>query len=356
MNLSKQISFRGVSFVDKLMFTKHLSVMVKAGIPLSDAILTLKEQSNNPKFKDTMTGVLSDVENGQSLAKSLGKYPKIFDSFYLNLIHIGEESGNLEENLDYLSTQLKKTYELKKKIQGAATYPLIVLVTALLIGGSIALFVLPKLTDFFSSFEVELPLSTKILLFLANLMKNYGVLIVLGVLALGVGIVYLINTVFKRAWDRFLITVPIAGPFIRSVILSSICRNLGIMLKSGLPIRQTLHAQAQASENFVYRKYLENIEEAVSRGKSIESEIVSGKYTHFPPIFGRMIGVGERTGKLDETLLYLADFFEEDSDNSAKNFSNILEPVMLLGIALVVVFIALSIITPIYELTGSIKR
>jgi type II secretory pathway component PulF len=360
MNL-KQLSqiqlFANVSQLEVLLFTKHLAVMIKSGILISEALAILIAQTKSPAFKQVLKSVLDDVENGQNLSKALKKYPKIFDLFYISMIEIGEDSGTLEVNLHYLVEQQEKENKLRKKIKGAMLYPTLVLSAAFIMGGAISIFVLPKMLEFFESFDAKLPLPTLILLWIANVMEHYGLYIFGSIIALVILFRFLITLPkIRYKWQAFLLSMPVIGPFIQSGQLAALCRNTGLMLKSGLTIIAALENETKATENLIFREYLTNIQNAVHRGKPIESELSSGKYKRIPPIVTKMIGIGEKTGKLDEVLLYLGDFFEEEVDDSAKNFSNVLEPILLLGIGLVIAFIALAIIGPIYELTGSVKR
>lgn len=350
------ILFR-VSSLDVLFFTKHLAVMLKSGIPLSESLATLKDQTKNPVFKDVMADIQADVENGQSLDSALSKHNHIFSSFYISLIGIGEKSGNLEENLEYLSLQLKKTYDFNKKIQGAMLYPKLILAATVIMGMFMSLFVLPKLVDLFKSLDVKLPLSTKILLFVANIMKNFGILIVAGFAGIAVLISLLLRTaLIKPKWHKLILSLPIIGTLNQNIQLTAFCRNLGIMLKSGLTITDALKTQLAATDNLVYKDYLADFLKAVEKGKKLSDEMVSKKYGLIPAIVPKMIGVGEESGKLEDVFLYLGDFFEEDVDDTTKNLSNILEPVLLLVIGVLVAFVSLAIISPIYQLTGSIRR
>lgn len=346
-----------VSFIDKLLFTKHLSIMLKSGISIAEAVDTLALQTKSNKFNKDLTQVSRDIKNGQSLAKSLKKHPKIFDTVYLSLIEVGEESGTLEDSLTYLSSQLAKEYSLHKKIQGALLYPTIVLVAISVVGMGMSLFVLPKLTDLFTSLGVELPITTKILLYFANLMKNYGTLIVIGfIVVLSLFRIFITLPFIRPKWDRIILSLPILGELLQNQQLSSVCRNLGVMLKSGLPITKALSIQQVATSNYVFKDYVKSLQKSVDKGREIGIELDEGNYSKFSPIAIKMIAVGERTGKLDEVFLYLGDFFEEEVDNIAKNLSVVLEPIILLVIGVIVGFVALAIISPIYDLTGSIKR
>ncbi|KKR81117.1 MAG: Type II secretion system protein [Candidatus Daviesbacteria bacterium GW2011_GWA1_41_61] len=349
--------FSHPTFLDKLMFTRHLGVMLRSGIPLAEAISTLEEQTKGKSFQEVLHQILQQINNGQTLAKALSLYPHVFDSLYINLIEIGEKSGKLEENLDYLALHLSKNYEFRKKIQGAMLYPAIVLLSTLIIGLGLSFFVLPKLVDLFASLDVTLPLSTRILLFAAGTMKNYGVFIGLALTALFLLTSFLLQLPkIKPLWHVFLLKIPLFGGLLQNVELSTICRNLGIMLKSGLPITTTLEAESKALTNLVYREYLQNLLKSVDKGKTMEETLSAQKFSLIPHYMIKMIGVGEKTGKLEDTFIYLGDFFEEEVDNTTKNLANILEPVLLIIIGLVVAFVALAIISPIYELTGSIRR
>ncbi|MBI2019929.1 type II secretion system F family protein [Candidatus Daviesbacteria bacterium] len=331
--------------------------MLKSGIPIAEAIISLRDQTTNMAFKEVLAAVTADVENGQSLEKSLSKHPKVFNTLYLSLVSTGEKSGNLEENLDYLAQQLRKSYDFDKKIQGATLYPKIVLAATAIMGGTLSLFVLPQLVTLFASLDVKLPLSTKILLFFANTMKNFGVFIALGlVIAAIIASLVLKTPIIKPLWHRFLIRLPIFGKLIQNIELANICRNLGIMLKSGLTVTQSLDAQFEATQNLVFKDYLDHLRKAVEKGKKISDEMSVTKFKFIPAIVPKMVGVGEQTGKLEDVLIYLGDFFEEEADDATKNLSTTIEPILLLIVGTVVGFVALAIVTPIYDLTSGIKK
>lgn len=331
--------------------------MIKSGITITESIDTLAAQTRSSLFKKVLTQVLHDIRNGQTLAKSLKKHPKAFDNFYTSLIEVSEESGTLETNLEFLAHQLAKDYALRKKIQGALLYPSIVLTAVTIVGFGMSIFVLPKLVDLFTSLNVKLPLTTQILLFFANLMKDHGILVVAGFIVTLMLIRLVLNfQKVKPHWHAFLLAMPVFGPFNQNGQLASFTRNLGVMLKSGLPIKKALDIQYEITSNLVFKRYIEKLQKSVNKGKSLEDELNSGAFSLMSPIAIKMIGVGEKSGKLDEVLLYLGDFFEDEVDNTAKNLSVVLEPIILLVIGLLVGFVALAILSPIYELTGSIKR
>lgn len=345
-----------ISFLDKLLFTKHLSMMVKSGITLSEAIDALASQTESKKFGKVLNEISNDIKNGKSFPESLKKHQNVFSQFYIVLTDVGEESGTLAESLDYLSQQMAKDYALKKKIQGALLYPTIVLIAVGLVGIGMSIFVLPQLTKLFESLDVKLPLTTQILLFFSNLMKNYGILVIAGFIGSIILFRIAIKLPFiKPKWDNFSLSFPIFGPLLENEQLASLTRNLGVMIKSGLPITRALEVQYAGTQNLVFKDYVGKIQKSVAKGKEIQQELTDGNYSRFSPIAVKMIAVGEKTGKLDEAFLYLGDFFEDEVDSTAKNLSVVLEPIILLIIGLVVGFVALAIISPIYDITGAIK-
>lgn len=355
INLNK-ILYR-ITPLDKLLFSKHLAVMLKSGIPIAEAIFALKEQTTNLAFKEVLEKIYIDINNGQTLEKALSKHTSVFDSLYLSMVSTGEKSGSLEENLEFLSTQLRKSYEFNKKINAATLYPKLVLLATFIMGGSISLFVLPQLTTLFTSLDIELPLHTKILLIFSNIMKNFGLFIIGGFLLGGIFIKFLLQTPpIKPSWHLFLLKVPNLGKLIANIELTNICRNLGIMLKSGLTLSSALETQYQSENNLVFKEYLNSLKKSLEKGKKLSSQMSSSKFEYMPSIVTKMIQVGEETGKLEDVLIYLGDFFEEEADDQTKNLSNVIEPILLLVIGAVVGFVALAIITPIYSLTGSIRK
>lgn len=358
MNFSAQINiFNKVRFLDVLFLTKHLTVMLRSGIPIGEAITIIKEQNKNPALNTLLSAILTDINNGQSLEEALAKHPKVFDQFYLNLIHIGEESGNLEKNLEYLSIQLRKNYDFRKKVQGALLYPEIILTTAIIAGGTISLFVLPKLVDLFSSLDVTLPLSTKILLFIADTMKRYGYFIIGGVLLFLILFRFLISLPkIKFFWHKFLLSLPVVGTFFQNIEVATLCRNMSIMLKSGLPITTALLSQYRATTNLVFKSYLKRLAEEMEKGKPISEKLASKEFPYIPALVAKMVSVGEKTGKLDESFAYLGDFYSDEVDEYSKTLPTVIEPVVLIFLGGVVAFVALAIISPIYQLTSGIHK
>jgi type II secretory pathway component PulF len=346
----------GIAFIEVILFTKHLSIMIKSGVPILEAVEILSEQTKSVEMKKVLIGVEKDIKNGASLVMALSKYPKVFSSFYISMITVAEESGKLEEVLSYLAEHLKKQYDFKKKVQSALLYPEIILATALLVGAGISLFVLPQLIDLFESLHVKLPLATQFLLGTARFMKVYGILF-FGALF---GFILLLQAAIRLPkirplWDLFMFAFPVIGGYLNQIELASFCRNLGMMLKSGLPITNALEILSTSTDNTVYQGYIIKMQAGVKRGSTLFHSMDTQKMSFIPALASRMIRVGEKTGNLDENLLYLGDFFEEEIDVASKDFATVLEPIILVMVAAVVAFLAFAIISPIYEFTSAIK-
>ncbi len=346
-----------VSFVDKLLFTKHLATMIKAGVPIAESLESLRDQSKSGTLRSVLQEVHKDVVNGLSLTEAFLKFPHIFSQFYISMVQVGEEGGTLEESLQFLAKQLSKDYALRQKIKGAMMYPALVFFATTIMGGFISLVILPKLVSFFDAFEIQLPITTQILLFVANFMKDYGILFFAGIGVLFFCLYLLLQTKhIQPRWHRFKFKLPLFGKLILYGQLTRFARNLGVLLQSGVTVTSSLETTAHTMSNVALTNDLLEINEQLKKGKKIVDSLSEDKFAVFPGIVTKMIGVGEKTGNLEEVLLYLADFYEEEIDQIAKNITTVLEPILLLAIGLIVGFVALAIISPIYELTGSIRR
>lgn len=347
--------FNRVSFLEVFLFTKHLSVMLKAGIPITESLSSLAEQAKTKVFRGIISSIQTDIENGSTLAESLKKYPQVFDEFYISLVNVGEESGTLEDGLIFLSNQLSRQYSLNQKIRSATLYPSVIIFTAISMGAFISFFIFPKLIDFFAPFETELPPTTKALIFFANIMKNYGVQIFVGIFVFLVLFFILLQIKkIRLTWHTFTLKLPFLGEILAYNQLARFNRNLGVLIKNGVSAVKSIEVTANTLSNLRFRQDVVKISESLSEGKSIG--VTLKKYNEFPPMVSRMIAIGEKSGQLDQVLIFLGDFYEEEIDSVSKNLTAILEPLLLLIIGFIVGFIALAIITPIYELTGGIAR
>ncbi|PIR58883.1 MAG: hypothetical protein COU69_03090 [Candidatus Pacebacteria bacterium CG10_big_fil_rev_8_21_14_0_10_56_10] len=355
MNLSLPF-FNRVKFIDKLTFTKHMSTMIHAGVSLSETLETLAIQASSQQLRTIFRDLLGDVRNGVALADALRRHPEMFDEFYVNLVAVGEESGNLAENFQFLVDHLSKSYALQRKVKGALTYPGVVFGAASLMAFFVSIFILPQLVGFFDSFAIELPITTRILLAIAGFMEQHGIVFFVTAAGVVVAVVRLTKLPFiKPHWHRAVLRMPLFGQLILHSQLSGMMRNLGVLVRSGVPLSRALETTTYTVDNLYLRSHVKVIHLSLNQGITISQALERYQFSEFPPLVSTMIAVGERTGNLEEIMLYLATFYEDEIDNITKNMTTVLEPIMLLSIGLIVGFMAMAIISPIYELTGSVR-
>lgn len=349
----KQFLFGRIKLLEKVMFAKHLSVMIKSGMSIDNSLETLKDNSS-PLMTRILSGVLQDVRKGNPLSAALKKYKRDFDLLFINMVAAGEKGGNLAKNLNLLAIQQQKSYELRRKIKAAAMYPTVVLLAIVGLTVVVSRFVLPKIIKFFTSLNVELPLSTRILISGADFFAHYWLWLLVGVIVLVVGWNTMLRfTSTRLILHKFILSIPILGKLISNMNLALFCKTLSSLLNSGITIDQALQVVSQTMTSEVYKQEIINIYHKVLKGTSLADSISNKKY--FPSIVPRMTMVGEESGNLSEVLNHLADFYELEVDNTTKNLSAMLEPVLLIAIGLVVGFVAMSIINPIYDLTSQIS-
>jgi len=353
--LHSPFRFARISALDKILLARHLSVMLKSGLSLTEALEAVQEQAASSKLKRIVRAVIHSVANGQSLSDSLARHGKVFSSVMINMIRIGEESGNLEKNLEHLAVQLEKDYELKKKIVSAMIYPMIILAATVLLGIVLTVFILPKLVDLFSTFRMELPFLTRVFLNIANFLVENGWIVLIVFIGLSVGLRILVKSNFARPFfHKLILNLPIANKLTKYLNLARFARALALLLQSGLTINEGLVITAGTLGNTHYARKLTQAADEVKKGKALASVLSEEKY--FPKLIGRMIDVGERTGKLQDSLFYIADFYEEEVDNKTKNLSTVIEPILLIVIGVVLGLLAAAVISPIYQFTGSLRR
>lgn len=352
VSLLTRLSVR-LSHTEQLLLTKYLSVLLQSGLPIDDALDILLEQSN-ASLKTILTTLRQSVRTGSTLANGLERYPHIFSNVFVNLIRAGEASGNLQKNLEQLALQMQKEHDLRAKIRGAMMYPSIVMASALIVVTGIVVFILPKITQLFTSLHVELPWTTRALLWMANLFSNHGLLISLGVIVLILAVGLLRRVPFIQPLSHALfLRIPVIGGIARNANVARITRLLGTLLNSGMPINDALPITISVMKNYHYRKLFVDLEKTIGQGGTIANALAKSKFL-FPPIAQRLIRVGEETGSLGDMLVYLAGFYEQEVDDTTKNATTLLEPALIVMIGAMVGLLAFSIVTPIYSVLGSI--
>lgn len=354
---AKELSFGGVKFIDKVLVARHLAIMIKSGVSMAEALDILVDQSNSPKLKAILKTVYSDVISGHTLSSSLAKHKKVFSELFINMVNIGETSGTLAETLEFLALEMEKSYELKKKIKSASIYPSIVLIATLGLAFVLVYFILPKMIRLFETLTVELPASTKLLIAIANGFQNHGLLILIIIIIVITISTYLLKKEYvKKYTHKLLLMTPVFGHISQQVNLANFCRTLGTLLKSGVQVTEALRITAGILNNRVYRSDIMKLADEVTRGLSLSEALSTRSTKLFPKMSTRLLQVGEKTGELENSLIYLGDFFGKEVDNITKNLSNILEPLLLIVMGLMVGFVAISIIQPVYQISGGLRK
>lgn len=356
INWNLELDFSSVNASDILFMTKHLAIAIKNGLTLIEGLEMLQEQATSKKFGRILGTILEILKTGNSFYDALAHYPKYFSAIYVNLVKTGELSGTLQENLFHLAEELKKSQDLKQKIKSAMMYPMIIFIAIMGLGFSVAVFVLPKIIPLFKTLNVELPLSTRGLIFIAEIFENHGLLIFVGGIAFVFLFFWLIRKNFVKPFThRILLHIPVISPILKNMQLEQFSRTLGTLLKSGVTLDKGLQITSDAATNVIYRRAILSLIPEVEQGKPL-SEAMARYPQLFPKIAMRMVGMGEKTGSLEETLKYLSEMYGEEVDNTVKNLSTIIEPAMLIIIGLVVGVVAVSILGPIYKITGAVQK
>src|SRR3989344_3119150 len=319
MNLFPYSSF---SIKKQTFFAKRLSFLIKAGIPILESIHVIKKQTKSKSEIRVFEKIISDVSNGQTLAMSLARFKGVFGNFTINIIKAGESSGTLTQNLNYLADELKKKEVLRGKIMSSLLYPFIVTIATFSITGFLIVYIFPKITPIFQSLKAELPLSTRILMYITDVLKNNGWYILSGLFIFTVVVFLLIKYVPKMRfiYDGLILRIPLIGIIIKNYNLTNVTRTLGLLLKSGLSLTESLIITADTTENTQYKKSLLDTSKNVMKGKGM-SELMEKSPLLFPPIIGHMLLVGERSGNLSTTLIYLSEYYEHEFEDITKNLS-----------------------------------
>lgn len=346
-----RLTFMRLSLKDQIIFIKRLSVLIRSGTPLLSSLHMLKKQTKTKTLLTILDRLIIDIENGMYLSASMGKFRKIFGEFAVNIIEVGEISGNLPENLNYLAEELKKTQALRRKVVSAMVYPIFIICATFGITALLTVFVFPKILPIFKSINFDLPWTTRSLIFISNLFLHHGLYILLGVFVIAVLFwLSLKSEKIRYSFDRSIIAIPVLGKLVQDYNITNICRTLGVLLKSAVPIVRALQITSNTNNNLVYKSELKKISAEVLKGVQISTHLEKNPKI-FPVIMSQMVAVAENTGNLNDTLVYLADMYEEEVDETTKNLSTIIEPVLLIFMGLIVGFVAISIITPIYAIT-----
>jgi type IV pilus assembly protein PilC len=346
--------FAHVPVLERVLFARYFSLMLRAGLDVKNALGTLAQQTKNKTLSNSITAVKEGIEKGKTLSDSMRPYSKAFPSMFVSFVGVGEATGKLQETLEILALQLQKEYELRRAIQGGMMYPLVIVTALFAVGVAMMIFVIPKLVDIFAGFHVQLPLMTRVLLGTSSFISAYWYLVL--------GVVVILAVFFRMAQKTasgkliiakvFLMT-PVVGPIMRQINIARLSRNLSSLLGSGVGFIEALEIMGNNSPNPVYANIFLGAVAYVKQGK-----LLSDFFTEYPklipPLVVSIMSVGEQTGELASVLQEVASFYEGEVDQTMKNLTSIMEPVLMIVIGLAVGALAISIISPIYSLVNVI--
>lgn len=351
--ISKYKRGKKVKLKDLVVFTRQLSTMISAGVPLTRGLSTLQEQTDNKYFKEVITGIMKDVEGGIALGDALGKYPRVFSEVYVNMVKAGEAGGILDEILKRLAAQVEQDASMRKKIKSASMYPTVIFGITILAFFGIMMFVIPKLGAIIKDMggeDASLPIYTEIMLGLSDFMQQNAIIIFV-VVAVGVFLLkrYINTPKGKYQFHTLLLKIPVIKVVITKIAIARFARTFASLMSSGVSVLDALEVTGGAIGNKVIEAELKEAAKEVKNGKQLSEPL--SKSRHFPPIVAQMLAIGEETGQIDTILIKVADFYEEEVETTIDGLSSLIEPLMIVVLGGMVGLIAASVMGPISSLS-----
>ncbi len=341
--------FESITEKEIALFSRQIATLLEAQVPLVEALKALGAQATNPRFKGVIFDISSEIEGGASFSKALGKYPKIFSHFYLALIKSAEVAGKLQEVTLYLADHLERDHYIKSKIRGALIYPAFVLFGIVAVGFLMFTFVIPQLVAIFEEVSIDLPLLTRAIIWASAAFRTYVVFILIVFGAAGFAAWRYIQTEEgAMGLDKLKLKLPILGALFTNLYIARFAENLGTLLAGGIAISMALRVSADVIGNRVYSGIIRDTEEAVKRGDTMSSVLKT--YSAIPPLVSQMVETGVTTGKLDVILRNLARFYERELTAIVDNLLALIEPVLVVGMGIVVGILVVAILQPIYSM------
>lgn len=336
---------------DVATFTRQLSTMINAGLPITEAILILRSQSKGSMQK-IVAQILADIEAGDSFSNSLSKHPKIFSRTYVALVKSGEVGGVMDAVLLKLADNMEKQQEFSSRVRGALIYPVIIVIGMVIVSFVMMIFVIPKLTSLYTDFGATLPLPTRILMGVSGFFVRFWYIIV-ALVGIGLYVLKLYAAIpeGRRKLDGLMFKIPVFGELQRQIILTELTRTLSLMVGAGVPILEALNITSEVVTNTIISDALKDSAKQVERGFPIAFSF-SRHPEAFPFLLSQMVAVGEETGKMDEVLTKISHIFEVESDEKVKGLTAAIEPIVMVVLGLGVGFLVIAVILPIYNLTS----
>lgn len=349
---------KGAKTDELVMFTRQLSAMVSAGVPILRSLNSMAKHAESAGFRETINAVIKDIEGGMSFADALGKHPETFNDIYVNMVAAGEAGGILDDILKRLALQQEKNSSMKKKIKGAMTYPIVLLVITIIAFFILMTFIIPVIGKTIKDMggpDAELPLLTEIMLGISDFMVSFWYLIVPAFIGGIWALIRYIKTPKGRVkFHRVIIKVPAVGAIVRKVAIARFTRTFSALIGAGVAVLEALDVTSRAVGNVVYEESLREATRRVQNGEVL-SRIIAERDDLYPPIVAQMLSVGEETGQTDKVLIKVADFYEEEVDTAIDGVSSIIEPVMIVAMGGVIALVAVSVMGPITSMAGQVK-
>ena len=347
--------FAKVTSQDLIIFSRQLSTLMSAGIPFIQSLVTLERQSESPRLKAAIAQIRRDVEGGSSLSDALARQPKIFNKLYVSMVRAGETAGILDDILSRLALLAEHEAETRERVKTAVRYPLIVVIAICAAFAFLVAFVIPKFAGIFAQFKTELPLPTRVLININYIVQNYWYLIILSVILAVWGVIWYVGTPAGRwQWDRLKLRLPVFGILFQKVALSRFARTFGAMQKSGISMMLTIEIASETVGNVVIARAVDDMGASLRDGKGLTTPMVSSGL--FPPLVIQMMSVGEETGQLDAMMNKVSDYYDMDVEYTLRRLSTLIEPILLLFVGGMVLFLALGIFLPMWNLMSLFKK
>ena len=344
-----------IKTTDLILFCRNMSGLMQAGVSLARSIEILEKQTTNNKMKQVLHSIFETIKAGGSLSDALAKHPKVFDSLFISMMRAGEESGNLVGTLKEVQLHIERTYNLKRKIKGAMTYPMVIVFAMGTIGILMMKFVVPSLLKVFVEFDTKLPFATKIVLWLSNTINHYFIFLIIAIVVLVIGFyqIFKIQKV-KKFLSYIIIRLPVIGNIAKQTLTARTARTLASLFKSGVSVTRTIEITRDVIGNFQYKAVMDEALKNIEKGTPL-SKAFQAHTNLYPVMMGDMIEVGEESGKVGDMLMDVAGFYEEEVDQKTKNLSTIVEPLLMLFIGGAVGFFAYAMMTPMYSMMENVK-
>ncbi|RUO49121.1 type II secretion system F family protein [Pseudidiomarina donghaiensis] len=343
-----------INHVDLIIFTRQMYSLTKAGIPLLRAMEGLAENTSNKRFSAVLHDLVDQLERGRQLSSAMASHPRVFPRLLVAIVHVGENTGELEGAFLQLSDYLEKEQETRKAIKAALRYPMFIMMALVAAVVVINIWVIPPFAQMFANFNVELPLPTRIILATSNFFVNWWPLMLGAVVVAIAGIVnYVKTTAGKLAWDKFKTRMPVVGDIIMRSLLARFARTFAVMLQAGVPLTQGLGLVAEAVDNAWMSGRINDMRRNIERGESLTRTARSSEL--FTPLVLQMISVGEETGRVDEMLFEVAGYYEREVDYDLKSLTARIEPIMLVFVAIIITIMALGVFLPMWEMMDAYR-